>query len=198
MGGKKSLIYGVGVNDADYVVLTTLNGRQIKCKFYQTWYNMLRRCYSTEYHTSKPTYVGCSVCQDWLYFMNFKRWMELQDWKGNHLDKDILLSGNKIYSPDTCAFVPLAVNAFVLSGLKSCVGLPIGVTYSRGRYRACGYVKSKGRRSHIGVFDTREFAHLAYLNSKIEHISVICKDVKDKRVVLALLKRYQIIQPEVL
>ena len=73
---------------------------------------MLQRCYSESHLVRQPTYKGCSVCEEWLTFSNFKSWMEQQDWEGKQLDKDLLVYKNKIYSPETCVFVSSVINSF--------------------------------------------------------------------------------------
>ena len=108
----KRLVYGVGINDADYVVqkwetIGYVNGKQKQkliwiCPYYSAWKSMLKRCYSSKYQDKRPTYKGCSVSDEWLTFSVFKVWMEKQDWEGKQLDKDLLFEGNKIYSADTC------------------------------------------------------------------------------------------------
>ena len=118
----KRLVYGVGINDADYVVekretIGYVNGVQKQklvwvCPYYRVWSNMLMRCYSAKYQERQPTYKGCSVSEEWLTFSNFRRWMEEQDWEWMQLDKDILFNGNKVYSVETCVFVTKAVNLF--------------------------------------------------------------------------------------
>lgn len=79
-------------------------------KMYQVWHDMLRRCYSAEYQENQPTYIGCSVCDDWHNFQVFGEWFEDNYISGYHLDKDSLVKGNKVYSPDTCAFIPREEN----------------------------------------------------------------------------------------
>ena len=69
---RRKLVYGVGINDADYVVNPTVGGRRVICRFYQSWLCMLTRCYSVKSLKSHPEYVGCSVCDEWLAFSAFK------------------------------------------------------------------------------------------------------------------------------
>ena len=90
---------------------TKING--IKKESYKVWYSMLQRCYK-ECYINKPTYKDCTVCDEWLCFENFEKWYnenyyEVDDEIMN-LDKDILVKGNKIYSPETCCFVPKRIN----------------------------------------------------------------------------------------
>lgn len=95
---RKVLVCGVGINDATYSVYRYKGsaGSQKRiwaCPFYRTWGTMLGRCYSDKFHEQNPTYVGCTVCDEWLTFSKFKAWMETQDWKDKQLDKDILVPG---------------------------------------------------------------------------------------------------------
>lgn len=115
-------IFGIGINDADYVTkpYVTINGtkKQVMCPYYSKWNSMIMRCYSDKYHIKKPTYIGCTVCNEWLSFMTFRSWMIQQtyldvDGKILVLDKDLLDKYNKIYSPSTCVFVTQAVNSFM-------------------------------------------------------------------------------------
>ena len=91
------LVYGVGVNDLGYRTqveeeVTKNGGKRIRkvvfrCKYYAAWTSMLKRCYSKKYLESNPSYIGTSVCSEWLYAATFKKWMEQQDWHGKCLDK---------------------------------------------------------------------------------------------------------------
>ena len=110
MRRKSKLVCGVGINDADYIVQPTVNGKRVNCVFYIEWVGMISRCYNEKKLSRVNTYKKCFVCDEWLTFSSFKEWMKNQDYKGNHLDKDILLEGNKIYSPNTCAFVKRSTN----------------------------------------------------------------------------------------
>ncbi len=72
----KKLVYGVGVNDLPYRVkvweeLPKNGGKRVRkivflCKYYAAWKSMLERCYSEKYLESNPSYIGTSVCSEWL------------------------------------------------------------------------------------------------------------------------------------
>tara|TARA_R110000851_G_scaffold144052_1_gene283091 strand:+ start:397 stop:1050 length:654 start_codon:yes stop_codon:yes gene_type:complete len=79
-------------------------------KSYDVWMSMLARCYSDKYQADKPTYIGCSVAKDWHDYQVFADWFALNYVEGFHMDKDILLKGNRIYGPNTCKFVSPAAN----------------------------------------------------------------------------------------
>ena len=104
---KKDMVYGVGINDAEYSVheYKKINGRRKtvwRCPYYNRWIDILKRCYSKGFHSKNPTYKGCTVSEEWLIFSNFRDWMIKQNWEGKQLDKDLLFEGNKIYNPETC------------------------------------------------------------------------------------------------
>ena len=153
---------------------------------------MLERCYSKQYLESKPSYVGTSVCSEWLYATAFKKWMEQQDWSGKCLDKDIIAPGSKLYSPETCAFVLNETNSFVIAR-DACRGdYPIGVNLCKptGKYRAqCGNPFT-GKREYLGLFSTPEEAHEAWRKRKHELAQLVAATESDTRVVEALRKRY--------
>ncbi len=108
----KKLVYGVGINDADYKVntLSPSGDKWLRCPIYTQWKNMMARCYGKSTHKRQPTYVGCSVHPEWHSFTRFRGWMVTQDWEGKQLDKDFRVNGNKVYGPDTCIFLSRKAN----------------------------------------------------------------------------------------
>ena len=198
------LVYGVGVNDLDYKTqaweeLPKNGGKRIrksvfKCKYYAAWRNMLQRCYSKKFLESRPSYIGTSVCSEWLYATAFKKWMEQQDWCGKCLDKDIIVPGSKLYSPESCAFVLPATNTFVTACDSSRGDYPIGVYLSKrtGEYRARCNNLFTGKQEHLGLFLTQEEAHEAWRKRKHELAQLVAATESDLRIVEALRKRYSI------
>ena len=189
----KGLVRGVGVNDAEYLVSTRdEDGRRITCHFYNTWVGMINRCYSPKVLLRQPTYAGCSVAPEWLSFTAFKSWMEAQDWKGNVLDKDILVEGNKVYGPDTCAFVSHKTNSFILDSRASRGGLPVGVYWRdrRSNFSAqCGNPFT-GKSESLGSYSCANQAHEAWRNRKHELACIFAEQQTDPRVANALRTRY--------
>ena len=196
------LVFGVGVNDLGYRVhvkeyVTKNGGKRIRktvfrCKYYEVWTNMLERCYSKKSLERHPTYIGTSVCSEWLYATAFKKWMEQQDWHGKCLDKDIVVPGSKLYSPETCAFVLKATNSFVTASDARRGGCPTGVTLFRrtGEYRARCNNPFTGKQESLGLFSTQEKAHEAWRKRKHELAQLVAATESDPRVVEALKKRY--------
>lgn len=192
MRKRNKLVYGVGVNDADYVVQPIVNGKQVMCPFYQTWVDMLKRCYIEKFQVNNPTYIGCSVYEEWLTFSNFKSWMEQQDWEGKQLDKDLLVKGNKVYSPETCVYVDSAVNNFIIDRGAARGECPIGVRFHKryGKFYAHCRNPFTKKLEHLGCFDCPNQAHIAWQSRKHELACQFADLQQDPRVAKALRERY--------
>ena len=197
---NQRLVYGFGINDADYAVQQKepreIDGKikQVvvwQCPYHQKWKSVLERAYSPRWHKLYPTYVGCSVHEDWKYFSKFKAWMEQQDWEGKHLDKDILVPGNKIYSAEFCCFVSPEVNLFVVEKNKTKGLYMTGVDFHKGRFRARGFNSDK-RNVHLGYFDTELEAHNAWRYNKIEEAIRLAQKQDNPLIKQALIDRYKI------
>jgi len=152
---------------------------------YQIWSGMLYRCYDKKYHEKHPSYKDCFVCEEWHNFQNFAKWYDENFYQIENeimnLDKDILVKGNKIYSPETCVFVPQFINALFLTCKGNRNDLPIGVSFHKknNNYRVrC----SDGINfdNHIGVFVTVEEAFNAYKTFKENYIKEVAEKYKDQ------------------
>ena len=196
---KKSLVQGIGINDANYPTKIEKNGKLIwKCPFYGRWRAMLRRCYSPLCHKRQPTYIGCLVCPEWRYFSKFRLWMENQKWEGLELDKDLLVKGNQVYSPDTCCFIPGAINSIFCSGRKKTNNLPGGVRLiSNGKYKVEICIRP-GKR-YFKTLSTFKEAHIHALEKKIEAIEygIISYPELDIRAVIALNREMNEMQEQI-
>lgn len=173
MIGNRRLIQGVGVNDADYQVYKCrrVEGKMIRdwtCPYYSRWVDMVKRCYSESFKQKYPTYKDCTMHEDWLYFSNFKAWMETQDWEGKQLDKDLLERGNKHYSPMHCIFIHSRINCFIRDSSNYKSKYPTGVSLSKKKYSASCCNPFTGKSDYLGVYDTPEEAHLAWRIRKRE------------------------------
>ncbi len=189
---KSKLIHGFGINDADYEVYTVVDGLRKRCPYYTRWTNMIGRVYGKVQLKSDPTYQVCSICDEWKSFMSFRSWMIEQDWEGNHLDKDLLVEGNKVYGPENCLFIPRVVNIFMTDSLKARGEWPIGVRYRNDveKFSAqCGGLE-KGKHIHLGLFFDANSAHQAYVKKKKELAIHLASFQTDKVIGDALIKRY--------
>lgn len=186
---RDKFVCGVGINDADYVVKPTVDGKRACCEFYCSWREMIRRCYSTKWQEKNPTYIGCTVCEEWLTFSNFKSWMEKQDWKGKQLDKDVIYSNNKKYSPDTCVFISPSLNKLLTDRAASRGAFPLGVNWNKGNKKFVSQIRVNGKNSYLGYFVTYQAAHAAWQQAKQETISYTAMHQTDERIKDALLLR---------
>ena len=177
---KSNLLYGVGINDAHYVVYPTINGKRVMCPFYAKWKHMLERCYRPKHHLIHPSYRGCSVVEEWHTFSNFKAWMQTQDWEGKELDKDLKVFGNKVYGPDTCMFIPPLINTFI--NVPTVGKYKVGVSYDhcriQNKYQA--RIRKYGKHYHVGYFNTEDEAHEAYNEKRKEYMLEVAENSEPK------------------
>lgn len=151
---------------------------------YNAWANMLARCYSMKYQLKQPSYIGCEVCEEWHCFQNFAEWYYNNYYEVSEqtmaLDKDVLYKGNKVYSPDTCVFVPQCVNNLFVKRDRNRGDLPVGVSFHkpRNKYRARCHDGS-GHEIHLGLYNTPEEAFEAYKQYKEQTIKDIAEEYKD-------------------
>lgn len=178
--------YGVG-NFVNYPIQGIVDRVTTDC--YRVWDGMLARCYNT-LRKSYKQYGGrgVKVCDEWLEFQNFAAWWELTfKMKGWHLEKDILVVGNKIYGPDVCVFVPPVINTFYATlPIQGDRELPSGVSKSGNQYFAS--VNMSGVKQQRG-FATVEEASSFYKASKEDHAKQMAdeySEVLDKRVLYKL------------
>lgn len=164
---------GVGYRGSENVDCTS--------ESYLKWHDMIHRCYNAKFHKRQPQYMGCMVCEEWLNYSNFKVWYDQNKIVGMSLDldKDILFKGNKVYSPETCCFVPHAINTLFLNGKKNRGDLPLGVHFdkSKGKYRA--EMSFMGEQIKLGTFETAESAFARYKEYKEDFIQDIAEQYKD-------------------
>lgn len=181
-------VFGVGIVGEE---ATRVNNRQTKER--ELWSSMLTRCYDDKYHSRFQTYIGCSVSDNFKYYPYFKEWCNKQvgfNIEGFELDKDILVKGNKVYSEDTCCFVPKEINSIFVKRRKYRGNFALGVDYCKQRK----LFRSRCREKHLGFFSTESEAFLAYKQAKETYIQEIAnkwKDQIDLRVYEALMN-YQV------
>jgi len=185
------LVYGVGINDADYTVKPKINGKLVRCPYYQRWADVLKRCYSEKYLKMHPTYIGCETSEEWKIFSKFKAWMEEQDWEGKQLDKDILILGNKLYSVNTCVFVTQNVNSFLTDSAAIRGIYMLGVSWHKAGEKFQAQLRDgEGKNIYLGLFDTELEAHLAWKACKHKLACKLADEQSDPRIAEALRSRF--------
>lgn len=187
---SRKKIYGIGINDSDFS--TSVKGERHKS--YVIWKAMFQRCYSSK-NIGTP-YENCTVCDSWRYFSNFERWFDENYVEGYHLDKDILIKGNKVYSPKTCCFVPSEINTLITKHDATRGNFPIGVVKRNKRKSFSAIVRKYGEYINLGTFDTQEKAFQAYKKTKEAHIQEMAtqyyKDGKINEKVYNALMNYKV------
>ncbi len=186
---KPKLIYGIGINDSETPVYWQVDGKMKVCPFYRKWMSMLERCYYEKLHVRRPTYRDCEVTSEWKRFTVFREWMKNQDWEGRHLDKDLLITGNKTYSSETCIFVPQYVNNLLTDRAGKRGAFPQGVCRSFKRFKA--QIGINGVSKYIGLYDTPEAASLVYqqaLAAKVRETAAELPANEDPRLAPALVR----------
>ena len=159
-------VYGIGVFGTKYP--SRVNG--VKTKEYKLWHSMLVRCYSDTIKKKHQTYIGCEVSDNFKSYEYFYEWCQKQIGFGNkswHLDKDLLIKGNKVYSEGTCVFLPQEVNTLLTKRTASRGEYLIGVSWSKtSKAFVATVAKNKGKTEHLGYFNTELEAFNAYKQAK--------------------------------
>ena len=159
-------VYGVGILGAKY--LASING--VQTKEYKLWNSMLVRCYSDSFKKKYPTYEGCEVSENFKSYEYFYEWCHKQIGFSNknwHLDKDLLVKGNKVYSEYSCVFIPQEINTVLIKSTASRGKHLIGVCWSNTNKAFMAQVgKNKGKQEHLGYFKTEVEAFKAYKAAK--------------------------------
>jgi hypothetical protein len=146
---------------------------------YIIWRAMFQRCYDKKYQEKQPTYKGCSVAEEWHNFQNFAKWYEenynpetMHKWQ---LDKDTLFKGNKVYSKETCCFLPRDINNSLqkrkgkyLPGVKKKINrFQAVVTTEKGRINAGSYYTEL---EAFEVYKTEKEKYVRFLADKYKSI----------------------------
>lgn len=162
---KRKPVYGVGINDM-------ISAR--KHPALSHWRDMLGRCYNEKMIQKEPTYKDCSVCDEWLTFSNFAKWFDENYVEGYEIDKDLLIKGNKVYSPETCCFLPHKINQALTNRRLHRSATPIGIHITKsGKFHA--QCSIEGKLYHLGTYSTLEEAFLAYKKTKEDYFKVLAE-----------------------
>lgn len=161
-------VCGVGVYDINET--TRSQGEA-----YKKWRGMLLRCYSEEYQIRQPTYIGCKVSKDWLYFSVFRGWFHDNYIHGWELDKDLIGDG-KLYSENSCCFLPKRINLALPKQTKR--GRLVGIRNNWKDTYTAQSTNEHGKSVHLGTFKSREDAFSAYANERTRVVRALAEIYK--------------------
>lgn len=137
---------------------------------------MIQRCYDPKYQERQPSYKGCTVCTEWHSFEVFYRWWLTNYVEGWQLDKDLLVVGNKVYSPATCVYLPPELNGLLLGrAVLGRYGLGVS-SYKEKNSGITRYTSSfaqQGKHVYLGVFNTSDEATKAYSKAKRDYTKTV-------------------------
>ncbi len=198
---SRTWIHGVAKRGCTDTV-EMVGGKNVIKKSYNVWRKMLDRCYDLKFQEQYPSYKGCTVCNEWLFYSNFEIWYnknipdKSKRWE---IDKDILVQGNKEYSPEACCFVPQKINSLLTNTSASRGKYPVGVTFSK---KSCSFratYSSSGKKNHKEGFSTAGEAFEFYKKFKYKSIkdtadAALKEDLINEKIYNSLLG-YQIEDP---
>ena len=145
---------------------------------YEAWTSRLQLCYGNTNFAHRYKDIGVYVCEEWLCFQNFAEWFYKQIklyGKGGVVDKDLLHLGSKVYSPQTCCYIPQCINVM----FRRSSGKNTGVypNQSGKWYVSIGGKKSRKR---YGTYSTENDAVDAYRREKITLVQNTAVEFQDK------------------
>lgn len=157
-------------------------------KIYGIWAKMIRRCYDLKTQEKHPTYIGCTVCNEWHNYQNFARWYNENYYKINdeqmEIDKDILLKGNKIYSPEFCIIVPSSINCLFIKSDVARGNYFIGTYYKKDIDKFVAQcnntIDNKRKNVFLGYHDLEIEAFNAYKKYKEKLIKEVAEKFKNQ------------------
>ena len=169
----KRTVYNVGyIGEGNYK--PTFNNKRTKAN--SVWKGILQRCLRRL--DKWESYKNAEICEEWHNFQNFAEWFynnyrpsTMDNWV---VDKDILVKGNKLYSPETCCFVPPEINNLFPKCDKTRGKYPIGMSLIYFKFQVT--IRKGGKTINLGRFDSIEEAFQVYKDAKEKHI----KEVADK------------------
>ena len=158
---------------------------------YDLWMHVLERSLSVDKKVANKAYKDVSCSTEWLSMRAFINDVSkmVGYGKGWQLDKDLLSSESKIYSKDTCCFLPSEINCAITVKNKSS-NLPNGVTYHKNKGKFQAQCRMLGKRKYLGLFETPDEAFLVYKTTKENHLKELAEKWKgeiDERAYKALI-----------
>lgn len=177
---REKLVKGVGVLGRG-LYASCENGKHTK--EYNTWFDMISRCYDENYQRELPTYVGCSVVEPWHHFQVFAKWYtEHKNYgkKGYQIDKDLKYPGNKIYGPETCDLVPAIVNSSIIVPDVCKNSRYVGVHWCNRDKRFIAKIRVGNGKRRCQYFVNEDEAGASYLKMKSTYLEELAEFYKSE------------------
>ena len=173
-------VHGVGCNDVQFQ--TKIDGKIVWQ--YVLWRHILERCFSDKFKAKNPTYKDVTCCDEWLSFATFLECCNKEVGysgkpQGYCLDKDLIIKGNKVYSPEACSFVPQAINKLLVGRGSERGEWPVGVCFHNLTGKFVVQLSVGGKQKTLGCYDKPEDAFSAYKVAKEAQIKVVAMQYKD-------------------
>ena len=130
---------------------------------YKVWSSMHYRAGNIE------GYLDVTISDDWYEFENFYNWYVVSYVEGWQLDKDILVQGNREYSPNTCLMVPAVINS-LFTRSKSKHGYK-GVFFDKRNNKYYAQMRIDGKTKQYGSSSDPKVAHQYFIEIRRERIS---------------------------
>ena len=172
-------VYGVGINDIGDTL--DVNGKFNRA--YQLWVDVIKRSHCPKFKSKNETYLHVTCSENWFLYSKFIHDIEKMTGYANadwFLDKDILSKGVKIYSSETCCFVPREINNLFTKRRKCRGEYPIGVSFYKTTLKFKSTVSVGGGKIHLGVYNTPEEAFCVYKREKEKYIKEVANKWKDQ------------------
>ena len=151
--------------------------------YYRVWQSMFDRCYSGK----DKNYKNVKVCEEWYNYQDFAKWFHktfpshIKNVKF-HLDKDLLQQGieNKIYSPQTCVWLPRRVNSFLqVKNTNTKTGITgIQLLHSNKYLATSTLFENQSKSFRIGIYENLDEAIKAYKEFKLKQEEEVRKYLK--------------------
>ena len=168
-------------NGLGFIGIGEYNSKEHKIA-YAKWRAMLQRCINPMADKSTESYVECEVCDKWMNFQNFAKWYYENEYSCCNetlcVDKDILIHGNKLYSPNTCILVPQRINLLFIKEYARRGDLPIGVQkHTNGGYTSL--LSTHEGKKYLGYFYDSTLAFATYKKEKEKYIKEVADSYKN-------------------
>jgi len=175
--------YGIHLNGVSFTGYGYCNSldENLRRKVYSLWSCIVGRTLREGYVDKYNTYSDVTLCEQWHNFQVFCKWVNENEYFHSkfQLDKDLLIRGNREYSPDACCFLPQELNVVINVNYNTGNGLPVGVNVKGDIYYEAA-LSYKGSRKLLGQFNTIQEASDVYVEAKEAYVKELAHKWKDK------------------